>query len=77
MESLETSQLSGKFRGLAHNICNLITRKAHSSFIPILFHNFSGSDCHLIFEELVNMAIEKDNKINGEDIIAKRSEDYL
>ena len=51
--------LTGKFRGLAHNKCNLNARKAHTSFVPILFHNFSGYDCHLIFEKLVNMATRK------------------
>ena len=34
--------LTGKFRGLAHNNCNVNTRKAHTSFVPILVHNFSG-----------------------------------
>ena len=51
--------LTGRFRGLAHNNCKLNTRKAHTSFVPILFHNFSGYDCHLIFEKLINMATEK------------------
>ena len=51
--------LTGRFRGLAHNNCNLNTRKAHTSFVPILFHNFSGYDCHLIFEKIINMATEK------------------
>ena len=69
--------LSGKFRGLAHNNCNLNTRKAHTSFVLILFHNFSGYDCHLIFEKLINMAAEKNIKINENDIIAKSSENYI
>ena len=69
--------LTGKFRGLAHNSCNLNTRKAHTSFVPILFHNFSGYDCHLIFEKLVNMATKKNIKINENDIIAKSSENYI
>ena len=51
--------LTGRFRGLAHNSCNLNTRKAYTSFVPILFHNFSGYDCHLFFEKLINMATEK------------------
>ena len=51
--------LSCRFRGLAHNSCNLNTRKAHTSIVPILFHDFSGYDCHLIFEKLVSMATEK------------------
>ena len=51
--------LTGRFKGLAHISCNLNTQKAHTSFVPILFHNFSGYDSHLIFEKLVNMATEK------------------
>ena len=51
--------LTGRFRCLAHNSCNLNTRKAQTSFVPILFHNFSGYDCHLIFEKLINMTTEK------------------
>ena len=35
------SHLTGKIRVLAHNLCNFKTRKAHSSFAPILFQNFS------------------------------------
>ena len=69
--------LTGNFRGLAHNNCNLNTRKAHTSFVPILFHKFSGYDSHLIFEKLVNMATKKNIKINENDIIAKSSENYI
>ena len=70
--------LTGRFRGLAHNSSNLNTRKAHTSFVPILFHNFSGYDCHLIFEKLVNMATAiKNININENDIIAKSSEIYI
>ena len=69
--------LTGRFRGLAHNSCNLNTQKVHTSFVPILFHNFSGYDCHLIFEKLINMATEKNIKINENDIIAKSSENYI
>ena len=69
--------LTGRFRGLAHNNCNLNTRKAHTSFVPILFHNFSGYDCHLIFEKLVNMATAKNIKMNENDIKAKSSENYI
>ena len=63
--------LTGKFRGLAHNSWNLITRKAHTSIVPILFHNFSGYDYYLISEKLINMVTEKNNKLNENDIIAK------
>ena len=69
--------LTGRFRGLAHNNCNLNTQKAHTSVVPRLFHNFSGYDSHLIFEKLVNMATKKNNKLNEIDIIAKSSENYI
>ena len=69
--------LTGRFRGLAHNICNLNTRKAHTSFVLILFHNFSGYDCHLIFGKLINMGTKKNIKINENEIIAKSSEKYI
>ena len=66
--------LSGRFRGLAHNKCNLYMRKGHSSFVPILLHTFSGNDNHLIFEKLVNMAIEKSIEKKREVNMAKTSE---
>ena len=69
--------LTGKFRGLAYNKCNLNTRKAHTSLVPIFFHNFSEYDCHLIFEKLVNMATAKSIKSKEEDMIAKSSENYI
>ena len=53
------------------------TRKAHTSFVPVLFDNFSGYDCHLIIEKLVNMATAKDIKINENDISATSSENYI
>ena len=45
--------LTGKYRGAAHNICNIQSQQRSSSFVPIFFQNFSGYDCHLIFEELL------------------------
>ena len=69
--------LAGRFRGLAPNSCNVNTRKAHTSFVPILFHTFLGYDCHLIFEKLVNMATKKKIKINENGIIAKSSEIFI
>ena len=48
--------LTGKYRGAAHNKCNLNCKQKSSSFVPIFFHNFSGYDCNLIFEELLTQA---------------------
>ena len=41
----------GKYRGAAHNICNL--RYKVSKEIPIVFHNGSIYDYHCIIKELV------------------------
>ena len=38
--------LTGKFRGAAHNRCNLMLRKTYK--IPVFFHNFRGYESHLI-----------------------------
>ena len=43
----EHCHLTGIFRRLKHTEHKLITRSARSFFIPILFHKFSGYDCHL------------------------------
>ena len=48
--------LTGKYRGAAHNICNINVKQKSSSFAPRFFHNFSGYDCHLIFEQLITSA---------------------
>ena len=37
-------QLLGKFRGFAHNNCNLNTRKAHTSIVSKILNNYSGYD---------------------------------
>ena len=69
--------LTGKFRGLGHNICNSNARKAHSFFVPRLFQNFSSYLSHLFLKKSVNMAIEKDKRMKGEDIRAKSSKNYI
>ena len=65
---------TGKYRGAAHNKCNLNCKKKSSSFVPIFFHNFSGYDCHLIFEELLTSAYNLKLPIN---IILKSMENYV
>ncbi len=44
--------LTGKYRGVACNNCNLNAKQSLSNFVPVLFHNFSGYDCHMFFREL-------------------------
>ncbi|XP_072021514.1 uncharacterized protein [Amphiura filiformis] len=41
---------TGKFRGAAHNQCNLFYRMP--SFIPVFFHNLAGYDSHLFIKNL-------------------------
>ena len=41
---------TGKYRGAAHNKCNLKYKKP--SFIPVVFHNLSGYDSHLFIKNL-------------------------
>ena len=42
--------LSGKFRGAAHNECNLNFKIP--KFFPVVFHNLSGYDSHLFVKKL-------------------------
>ena len=44
--------LSGKFRGAAHEVCNL--KYKVPMFFPVVFHNLSGYDCHLFIKTLGN-----------------------
>ena len=42
--------LSGKFRGAAHNSCNINYKLPQ--FFPVMFHNLSGYDSHLFIKNL-------------------------
>ena len=41
---------TGKYRGAAHNICNIKSRKP--LLLPVIFHNLQGYDAHLFIKEL-------------------------
>ena len=69
--------LTGKFRGPAHKSCNLNAKQNKSSFVPVLFHNFSGYDCHLIFEHLINKAIEIGFQKHHIKIIPRTVENFI
>ena len=45
---------AGKFRGAAHQQCNLMYKKTYK--IPLFFHNFTGYDSHHIFYNISNLA---------------------
>ena len=51
--------LTGKYRGPAHNKCNINVTQDQSSFIPFIFHNFSNYDCHMFFKKLVDKKMIK------------------
>ena len=60
---------TGKYRGAAHNICNL--RYIIPKEIPIVFHNGSTYDYHFIINELV-----KEFDVNFE-CLGKNTEKYI
>ena len=48
--------ISGKFRGPAHNKCNINLRLPKK--LPIIFHNLQGYNGHLRFKELNNFNVD-------------------
>jgi hypothetical protein len=62
--------LTGKYRGAAHNWCNLQARK--DKFVPVFFHNLSHYDAHLFIKQLTTKLEERQVKL-----LAKSSEDYI
>jgi len=60
--------LTGKFRGAAHNRCNLNYKDP--KFSPVIFHNLSGYDSYLFIKQL--------EKTKGDiDCIADNEEKYI
>ena len=44
---------TGKYRGAAHNKCNLMCRKPR--VLPVIFHNLQGYDAHLFIKQLARL----------------------
>ena len=65
--------LTGKYRGPAHNTCNINVTQKQSNFIPFIIHNFRNYDCHMFFKKLVD---KKKNKVDFE-IIPKLNKEYI
>ena len=65
--------LTGKYRGPAHNTCNINVKLKDSNFIPFAFNNFSNYDCHMFFKRLVDL---KKDKVKFK-IIPKTNEEYI
>ena len=60
---------TGKYRGAAHNICNLSNKTPKE--IPILFHNGSTYDYHFIIKELAK-------EIEGQlECLGENTEKYI
>ena len=65
------SHFTGRYRGAAHNSCNLKYRKPKS--ISVFFHNLSGYDSHLFIKKLGC----SDNKKETIDCIPNNEEKYI
>ena len=63
--------LTGKYRGPAHNTCNINVKQKDIDFIPFAFHNFSNYDCQMSFRRLVSL---KKDKVKSK-IIPKTNEE--
>ena len=63
---------TGRYRGPAHMKSNL--QYKIPSYIPIVFHNLSGYDTHLLIKELASIT---DGFIGHMGVIAKSTEDYI
>ena len=59
---------TGKFRGAAHQHCNIMYRKTYN--IPCFFHNFTGYDSHHIFQNI--SSLEK-----APTVVAKSLEKFI
>ena len=47
---------TGKYRGAAHNKCNLMCKKTR--ILPVIFHNLQGYDAHLFIKQLACLSGE-------------------
>ena len=63
--------ITGKYRGTAHNACNLKLRlNPKTTTIPVVFHNLRGYDSHLLMQAI--------SKVEGEiSCIPNNSEKYI
>ena len=53
---LDHCHITGKFRGSAHQECNLKLRiKPEDIKIPVIFHNLRGYDSHFIMQQIGEM----------------------
>ena len=68
IKKLDYCHFTGKYRGAAHNKCNLQCRKP--LILQIIFHNLQGYDSHVFIEQLA--------KVDGEfNCIPSTEEKYI
>ena len=67
--------LTGKFRGPAHNDCNINYNYKYFK-IPVFIHNSKNYDTHLIIEKIGDI-INNSNKYNRLSIIPQNTEKYI
>ena len=65
--------MPGKYRGPAHNTCNINVKQKDSNCIPFVFHNFSNYNCHRFFKRLVDF---KKHKVKFKTI-PETNEEYI
>ena len=63
--------LTGKYKEPAHNNCYINFTQRQSSFIPLVFHNFSNYGCHLFFKQLFD---EKNDKVKFKSVLITNEE---
>ena len=72
----EHCHLTGKYRGAAHDKCNKKYRVP--KFIPIVFHNLAGYDCHLFIKKLACTELSDQRSMPGElNCIPSNEEKYI
>ncbi|MFA8451418.1 MAG: endonuclease domain-containing protein, partial [Bacteroidales bacterium] len=76
--------ITGKFRGAAHNACNLKLRiKPKTDQIPVVFHNLKGYDAHHLMQAMTKLKLptkeEKKCGANNMDVkcVANNMEKYI
>ncbi|KAL9957899.1 hypothetical protein ACROYT_G034854 [Oculina patagonica] len=67
--------ITGKYRGAAHNLCNLLMRINPKAIqIPVLFHNLKGYDSHHLMQAMSKISKEAQKEVK---CVANNMEKYI